>query len=355
MHQTGARHDLGHGQLHEPGASLRQGDGPSVRSVFVRIDPLRDGVRQAGIRKRESVQILSAIVTEDPPVLDSGIPAPLRWSIDRCLAKDPADRYESTRDLHRELRGLRDHLSEASSGSVLGGPTVSGSEPRPRGVRWSVPAAFALGAELRGCLIRPSPDHQSPISRLTGLRRCHLRRAARQCGMVSRRQCRSVLCRQRPRYPSSGIYPLPGFACSASATHASKSVRPLAWTPDGTRVLFLQYGPEEIRSVASVGGESEPWVPLSELHGDVAISPDAKTAAVVRSDKGVAGVWVVAGTPVTQYLPAPFASRANPQLPDLEVRAQRHANAIDDKWQSRRRRNLAPPFHQALTTETNLV
>ena len=96
--------------------------------------------------KPESVQILSAIVTEDPPLLDSGIPAPLRWSIDRCLAKDPADRYESTRDLHRELRGLRDHLSEASSGSVLGGPTVIGGEPRPRSVRWSVPAAFALGA-----------------------------------------------------------------------------------------------------------------------------------------------------------------------------------------------------------------
>ena len=71
--------------------------------------------------KPESVQILSAIVTEEPPPLDSRVPAPLRWSIDRCLAKDPADRYDSTRDLYRELRGLRDHLSEASGGVVPGG------------------------------------------------------------------------------------------------------------------------------------------------------------------------------------------------------------------------------------------
>ena len=111
--------------------------------------------------------------------------------------------------------------------------------------------------------------------------------------MVCRRQCRGVCCRPRPRYPSSGIYPLPGFASSASADKRSVSLsEPLAWTPDGTRVLFLQYEPEEIRSIASVGGEPEPWMPLSDLRGDVAISPDAKTAAVVRSDNGVSGVWL---------------------------------------------------------------
>ena len=38
--------------------------------------------------------------------------------IDRCLAKDPAERYVSTLDLARELRSLREHLPEvASSGS----------------------------------------------------------------------------------------------------------------------------------------------------------------------------------------------------------------------------------------------
>ena len=41
------------------------------------------------------------------------MPAPLRWIVERLLAKDPSDRYESTRDLYRELRQIRDGLARA--------------------------------------------------------------------------------------------------------------------------------------------------------------------------------------------------------------------------------------------------
>ena len=46
----------------------------------------------------------------------------MRWLIERCLAKDPAERYASTLDLARELRNVREHLPEVDS---------SGSSPRP--------------------------------------------------------------------------------------------------------------------------------------------------------------------------------------------------------------------------------
>ena len=42
------------------------------------------------------VQTLSAIIQEEPlPLegLDSRVPPPLRWAIERCLAKDPDERY----------------------------------------------------------------------------------------------------------------------------------------------------------------------------------------------------------------------------------------------------------------------
>jgi serine/threonine protein kinase/Tol biopolymer transport system component len=67
-----------------------------------------------------NVQSLSAIIQDDPEPLQSlspQTPAPLRWIIDRCLSKDPADRYASTRDLARELQSIRDHFSDLTSSS----------------------------------------------------------------------------------------------------------------------------------------------------------------------------------------------------------------------------------------------
>lgn len=103
--------------------------------------------------KPESVQTMSAILSEDPPPIDGSIPAPLRWAIDRCLAKDPADRYESTRDLYQELRHLRNHLSEASVAQAPAAVPLT-AQPRrrwPRAIGAGVlacVAGFALGAWL---------------------------------------------------------------------------------------------------------------------------------------------------------------------------------------------------------------
>jgi eukaryotic-like serine/threonine-protein kinase len=60
-------------------------------------------------------ETMAAIIREEPEPLSRiapASPAPYRWIVDRCLAKDPEDRYASTRDLSRELADLKDHLSE---------------------------------------------------------------------------------------------------------------------------------------------------------------------------------------------------------------------------------------------------
>jgi len=82
---------------------------------------------------KTGVDTLSAILNDEPsPIatVNPQTPTPLRWLVERCLAKDPEDRYASTRDLARELTTVRDHLSEATGAAmVLSAPRSGARAP----------------------------------------------------------------------------------------------------------------------------------------------------------------------------------------------------------------------------------
>jgi len=62
---------------------------------------------------RSSFSILSAILRDSPPDLGSlspGLPRPVTRLVERCLAKDPAARFQSAGELHAELEALRRKL-----------------------------------------------------------------------------------------------------------------------------------------------------------------------------------------------------------------------------------------------------
>ncbi|HKF44323.1 MAG TPA: protein kinase [Thermoanaerobaculia bacterium] len=111
---------------------------------------------------KTGAETLVAIIREEPePIgqVNPKAPAPVRWIIERCLAKDPEERYASTKDLARDLAAARGHLSEASAS---GG--VAAAEPVPAKRRgWLLPAAAALlagaalGALGRGLLPSRTP------------------------------------------------------------------------------------------------------------------------------------------------------------------------------------------------------
>jgi eukaryotic-like serine/threonine-protein kinase len=103
---------------------------------------------QRAFSRPTAVETLSAIIREDPPPIgqvNPSVPAPVQWIVERCLAKTPADRYGSTRDLGRDLASARDHFSELSrSGPTAVSAVLSAPRFKPRElVAWLLVFLFA--------------------------------------------------------------------------------------------------------------------------------------------------------------------------------------------------------------------
>jgi serine/threonine-protein kinase len=120
-------------------------------------------------QKATGVDTLAAIIHEEPePVtrLAPKLPTPLGWIVQRCLSKDPEERYSSTRDLAKELQDLRTHLSEAVSATDV----APGESPRLRRrvLFWALAVAVALAVAF-GLLLgirffRTGSPTASPLS-----------------------------------------------------------------------------------------------------------------------------------------------------------------------------------------------
>ena len=100
------------------------------------------------------VETLSAIMRDEPEPLRSiepGIPVNVAWIAERCLAKEPAARYASTRDLAIELSLAADRLSDPASRVAV----AAAAAPARRLVvlPWIVAAAALLGFGILGAAL----------------------------------------------------------------------------------------------------------------------------------------------------------------------------------------------------------
>ena len=110
---------------------------------------------QKAFLKKTAAETMSAIIRDDPEPagkLRPELPLPVRWMIDRCLAKEPEERYASTRDLARDLASVRDHISEISSGSEA--MLAATQRPRRRLSALALGIALVAAAGLAGWLAR---------------------------------------------------------------------------------------------------------------------------------------------------------------------------------------------------------
>jgi len=121
-------------------------------------------------QRRTAAETMSAIIREEPEpagTVRPDLPIPVRWILERCLAKDREERYTSTKDLARDLAGLRDRISEVSSGAEA---TLSATgRPRRRFTLPLVIAALVAGLLAGWALTRARPGRASAPPSFTRL------------------------------------------------------------------------------------------------------------------------------------------------------------------------------------------
>ena len=115
-------------------------------------------------------ETLTAIIREDPPSLPAGVPPPLRWIIERLLAKDP------------QIATTPLAISIAISGHFAIGP------PRPRTLRTPAGAQPTLGgARKRNARERVAVDRSWRCIHGAGRRRCDVESGSTATAAATRR------------------------------------------------------------------------------------------------------------------------------------------------------------------------
>ena len=218
-----------------------------------------------------TAETLTAIIREEPEPLSRtapSVPASVRWIVERCLAKVPAERYDSTRDLARELSSNRTHLSEATSGSAPSASAAPVVRRLGRPVLLGVLAAAVVGATLAAGLAlerRAATRSQPKFERLTFKR-----------GTIT-----------GARFAPDGRTVVYSAAWDgAPAAVYSLRLDALDPVPSGyTGANLLAVSAKSQLALSLEGGISNPWLPA----GTLAISPFAGgTPRELDSDVGFA-------------------------------------------------------------------
>jgi Tol biopolymer transport system component len=239
-------------------------------------------------RKDTPAATLDAIINAEPPSLpslDARAPVPFRWIVERCLAKEPGDRYAVTADLYRDIRTLRDRAGEL-------GPHDT-APPRQLRQRVTVAALFmaalVLGAllafaalpswndgALRFLPLATDPGYEGfPAWSPDGQTIAYAADVNDTLQIFTRQ-----LSSSRP----------------AQVTHAPYDCKHPFWSPDGKRLFYVSLARdrESIWAVGAAGGTPQVVV---ENANRGAISPDGRTLAFLRDEDradivGTSALWL---------------------------------------------------------------
>jgi Tol biopolymer transport system component len=121
---------------------------------------------EAAFERSSSAGVMAAIIEDEVRPIGPSVPAPVRWAVDRCLAKDRENRYSHTADLYSELKNILEHLSEITAERHTAQQAAAAAVPPPkRSSKWTLwvgasglAAGLTVGM-LSGMLLPPAaPD-----------------------------------------------------------------------------------------------------------------------------------------------------------------------------------------------------
>ncbi len=177
-----------------------------VFSLGIMLYEMATGARPFGGDTHMST--LSAIIKDTPKSLNEvrpGLPRELWKIINRCLAKDVEDRYQTAKDLRNDLRALKNELTSGEVVPITGSgvhATAERSAPRGKTAMIAAGALLVVGGYRRGRLLvdaRPgrllqSRHHVPSIPSSSRGSRRPARRASPRCPATAdtSRTCRPV-------------------------------------------------------------------------------------------------------------------------------------------------------------------
>ena len=112
--------------------------------------------------------VLSAVAHAMPAPLDASVPIALRMIVEKALEKDPADRYQTMRELVVDLRRIGRRAAEESVvQAVQTAPRATASRTTGGMVRWALPALVAsVLAGVVGWMARSAIETRTPAERV---------------------------------------------------------------------------------------------------------------------------------------------------------------------------------------------
>ena len=163
-----------------------------------------------------AAETLTAIIREEPEPLATlvpRLPTPVRWIIERCLSKDPDERYAATRDLARDLKQMQLNADGLFGTERLNAPSPPGGTAAP-----AVPEAGPAGR------VTPSLARRAGRIAIAGLGVLAIAAAGAGLGYWLRHEASDA--------------PAPTWTGSLVMGGSTRVLAPRG-SPDGRRIAFL--------------------------------------------------------------------------------------------------------------------